>query len=59
MCQFKSFIVLKDSIFEKEGINSHSDLLDLLDIKDTRENAETKFVRVELLPQFPFDDIDN
>ena len=52
MCQFKSGIILKNKIIlAPEGNESHSDLLESLGIKDTRENAMRVFVRAELLPK--------
>jgi len=51
MCQFKSGIILKTRCVVAEGENdSHSDLLEKLNIEDSSMNAMTKFVRVELLP---------
>ena len=49
MCKLKSCIVLKDRIFCPD-YDSHDKMLSELKIKDTRENAEILFVRVELLP---------
>lgn len=52
MCKFKSGIILKNKIvLAPEGNESHSDLLESLEIKDTRENAMRVFVRAELLPK--------
>lgn len=52
MCQFKSGIIFKNRIvLTPEGNESHSDLLESLDIEDTRENAMRMFVRAELLPK--------
>ena len=52
MCKFKSGIILKNKIvLAPEGNESHSDLLESLGIKDTRENAMRVFVRAELLPK--------
>ena len=52
MCQFKSGIILKNRIIlAPEGNESHSDLLESLNIDDTRENAMRVFVRAELLPK--------
>ena len=50
MCKLKSCIVLKDRVFCPD-YDSHSDMLEELGIKDTLRDAETKFVRVELLPE--------
>ena len=51
MCRFKSGIILKTRCAVAEGANdSHSDLLEQLNIEDTEVNAMSKFVRVELLP---------
>ena len=49
MCKLKSCIVLKDRIFCPD-YDSHDRMLSELKIKDTRENAERLFVRVELSP---------
>ena len=49
MCKLKSCIVLKDRIFCPD-YDSHDKMLSELKIKDTRENAERLFVRVELSP---------
>ena len=49
MCKLKSGVLLKDSVFVPE-YDSHTDMLEELGIKDTRENAERLFVRAELLP---------
>ena len=52
MCRFKSGIILKNRIIlTPEGNESHSDLLESLNIADTRENAMRVFVRAELLPK--------
>ena len=52
MCKFKSGIILKNKIvLAPEENESHSDLLESLGIKDTRENAMRVFVRAELLPK--------
>ena len=52
LCQFKSGIIFKNRIvLTPEGNESHSDLLESLDIEDTRENAMRMFVRAELLPK--------
>ena len=51
MCRFKSGIILKNKVVVAEGANdSHSDLLESLNIADTYENAIRKFVRAELIP---------
>lgn len=51
MCEFKSGIILKNRNVIAEGENdSHSDLLEKLNIEDTTENAMRVFVRAELLP---------
>ena len=49
MCKLKSGIILEDRIFIGRG-DSHSDMLRELGIADTRENAESIFVRAELYP---------
>ena len=52
MCQFKSGIIFKNRIvLAPEGNESHSSLLESLNIEDTRENAMRIFVRAELLPK--------
>lgn len=49
MCEFKSGVVFKNRIvLAPEGNESHSDLLERLDIEDNTFDA--KFVRVELVP---------
>ena len=51
MCQFKSGIILKTRCVVAQGSDdSHTSLLEELNIEDTRENAMRKFVRVELVP---------
>ena len=50
MCKLKSGIILKDSVFVPD-YNSHTDMLEELKIKDTRENAERLFVRAEFYPK--------
>lgn len=51
MCQFKSGIILKNRIvLAPEGNESHSDLLESLNIKDNSVNMMKKFVRAELIP---------
>ncbi len=50
MCMFKSAILLKDDVFIPD-YDSHSDMLDELKIEDTKKNAETLFVRAELIPK--------
>ena len=51
MCRFKSGIILKNRCVIAQGADDrHSTLLEGLGIKDTAENAMTKFVRAELLP---------
>ena len=49
MCQFKSGIILKGRVYIGMK-DSHSDMLEELEIDDTYENAITKFVRAELIP---------
>lgn len=52
MCQFKSGIILKNKvILTPEGNESHSDLLESLEIADTHMNATKTFVRAELIPK--------
>lgn len=51
MCNFKSGIILKNKIVLcPEGAESHSNLLEKLDIEDNHFNASKVFVRAELLP---------
>ena len=51
MCRFKSGIILKNKCVIAQADNdSHSDLLIVLKIEDTSENAMRKFVRAELVP---------
>ena len=51
MCRFKSGIILKNRVVVSQDSNdSHSHLLEQLNIADTSENAITKFVRAELVP---------
>ena len=45
----KSGIILKDRVFVPD-YDSHTDMLNELNIKDTRKNAERLFVRAELSP---------
>ena len=52
MCRFKSGIILKTRSYVAEGNDdSHTALLEKLNIVDSVENAMTKFVRVELIPE--------
>lgn len=51
MCNFKSGIILKNKVvLAPEGRESHSDLLDSLNIDDNHMNASKVFVRAELTP---------
>ena len=51
MCRFRSGIILKTRCVVAQGSDdSHTALLEELNIDDTRENAMRKFVRVELVP---------
>ena len=51
MCNFKSGIILKNRCVIAQGSDdSHTNLLNELNIEDTTQNAMTKFVRAELLP---------
>lgn len=51
MCNFKSGLIFKNRVvLAPEGNESHSDLLDSLNIEDTRLNASKMFVRAELTP---------
>ena len=52
MCEFKSGIILKNKVvLTPDGNESHSDLLEKLDIEDSRLNAMRVFVRAELIPK--------
>lgn len=56
MCRFKSGIVLKNRVvLAPKNNNSHSDLLESLNIEDSSFNAMKTFVRIELVP--PNDDV--
>ena len=51
MCNFKSGLIFKNRVvLASENNESHSNLLQSLNIKDTRENAMRMFVRAELVP---------
>ena len=50
MCKMKSAIILKDRVFIPD-YDSHSKMLEELQIEDTRSNAERLFVRAELYPK--------
>ena len=50
MCKLKSAIILKDRVFISD-YDSHSKMLEELQIEDTRSNAERLFVRAELYPK--------
>ena len=51
MCRFKSGVILKNRVvLAPEGNDSHSDLLENLNIEDTHLNASKTFVRAELVP---------
>ena len=50
MCRMKSAIILKDRVFIPD-YDSHTDMLNELGIEDNRKNAETLFVRAELIPK--------
>ena len=49
MCMMKSMILLKNREFVPD-YDHHTQMLEELKIGDTRENAQTKFVRIELIP---------
>jgi hypothetical protein len=59
MCKLKSMIALKGRIYMSD-VDSHSDMLSELKIKDDYLGASKKFVRLELSPADgdPFSDID-
>ena len=59
MCRFKSGLILKDRVFVPDG-DSHTDMLEELEIEDTERNASNLFVRAELYPEDDdiFSDID-
>ena len=50
MCKMKSAIILKDRVFIPD-YDSHSKMLEELQIEDTKNNAERLFVRAELYPE--------
>lgn len=51
MCRFKSGVILRNRVvLAPEGNDSHSDLLESLNIEDTHLNASKTFVRAELVP---------
>lgn len=50
MCQFKSGIIMKDSVYIGD-FDSHTDMLEYLKIEDIQKNAETKVIRAELIPK--------
>ena len=51
MCNFKSGLIFKNRVvLAPEGNESHSDLLESMNIEDTRLNASKMFVRAELTP---------
>ena len=50
MCKFKSGIILKREVFVP-NYEHHTRMLEELKIKDTRANAESKFIRFELIPE--------
>lgn len=55
MCNFKSGLIFKNRVvLAPENNESHSTLLENLNIEDSRENAMRMFVRAELVP--PSDD---
>lgn len=52
MCRFKSAIILKNKVvLAPEGNESHSNLLNSLNIEDNNMNAMKVFVRAELIPK--------
>lgn len=52
MCNFKSGLIFKNRVvLAPENNESHSNLLESLGIKDTRENAMRMFIRAELIPK--------
>lgn len=51
MCEFKSGIIFKNMVeLAPLGNESHSSLLENLDVEDNEFNASKKFVRAELIP---------
>lgn len=51
MCNFKSGLIFKNRVvLAPEGNESHSDLLESMNIEDSRLNASKMFVRAELTP---------
>ncbi len=52
MCQFKSGIIFKNKVvLAPDGNESHTDLLESLEIEDSTVNMAKMFVRVELIPK--------
>lgn len=52
MCNFKSGLIFKNRVvLAPENNESHSDLLNSLNIEDSRENAMRMFIRAELTPK--------
>lgn len=49
MCRFKSCIILKDRVYVPDH-DSHQKMLKELGISDTQQNAESLFVRAEVIP---------
>ena len=51
MCEFKSGIIFKNRVvLVPLGDESHSNLLERLEVEDNEFNASKKFVRAELIP---------
>ena len=51
MCRFRSGLIFKNRVVVAQGSDdSHTNLLEELQIEDSIQNAMTKFVRVELVP---------
>ena len=51
MCEFKSGIIFKNRVvLAPLGNESHSNLLESLEVEDNEFNASKKFVRAELIP---------
>lgn len=62
MCKFKSGLIFKNKVVLAPMYNdSHSSLLEVLGVEDSRSNAMRRFVRAELVPpdNNVLDDVDN
>ena len=61
MCRFKSGVIFKNKVVLAPMYNdSHSSLLEMLGVEDSRSNAMRRFVRAELVPHNNvLDDVDS